>query len=51
MNVDKFEKEICIGDQAGLDFGQERNPDKQGFAALMERVPHPWPETESYERR
>jgi peptidyl-prolyl cis-trans isomerase A (cyclophilin A) len=25
---------ICIGDQAGLDFGEVRNSDKQGFAAF-----------------
>jgi len=25
---------ICIGDQPGLDYGQMRNPDKQGFAAF-----------------
>lgn len=25
---------ICIGDQPALDFGAERNPDKQGFAAF-----------------
>lgn len=25
---------ICIGDQPGLDFGEVRNPDKQGFAAF-----------------
>jgi len=25
---------ICIGDQPGLDFGETRNPDKQGFAAF-----------------
>jgi len=25
---------ICVGDQPGLDFGQSRNPDKQGFAAF-----------------
>ena len=25
---------ICIGDQAGLDYGEIRNPDKQGFAAF-----------------
>ncbi len=25
---------ICIGDQAGLDFGGRRNPDGQGFAAF-----------------
>jgi peptidyl-prolyl cis-trans isomerase A (cyclophilin A) len=25
---------ICIGDQPSLDFGGERNPDKQGFAAF-----------------
>jgi peptidyl-prolyl cis-trans isomerase A (cyclophilin A) len=25
---------ICIGDQPGLDFGQPRNPDQQGFAAF-----------------
>jgi peptidyl-prolyl cis-trans isomerase A (cyclophilin A) len=25
---------ICIGDQAGLDYGEVRNPDKQGFAAF-----------------
>lgn len=25
---------ICIGDQPGLDKGQPRNPDKQGFAAF-----------------
>jgi len=25
---------ICIGDQPGLDFGQSRNPDGQGFAAF-----------------
>lgn len=25
---------ICVGDQPGLDFGDVRNPDKQGFAAF-----------------
>lgn len=25
---------ICIGDQPGLDYGETRNPDRQGFAAL-----------------
>ena len=25
---------ICVGDQPGLDFGQPRNPDEQGFAAF-----------------
>jgi len=25
---------ICIGDQPGLDYGEIRNPDKQGFAAF-----------------
>ena len=25
---------ICIGDQPGLDYGQPRNPDMQGFAAF-----------------
>ena len=25
---------ICIGDQPGLDFGEVRNPDEQGFAAF-----------------
>lgn len=25
---------ICIGDQPGLDYGQSRNPDMQGFAAF-----------------
>jgi peptidyl-prolyl cis-trans isomerase A (cyclophilin A) len=25
---------ICVGDQPGLDFGNARNPDKQGFAAF-----------------
>lgn len=25
---------ICIGDQPGLDFGAERNPDRQGFAVF-----------------
>jgi peptidyl-prolyl cis-trans isomerase A (cyclophilin A) len=25
---------ICIGDQAGLDYGNVRNPDEQGFAAF-----------------
>lgn len=25
---------ICIGDQPGLDFGEIRNPDEQGFAAF-----------------
>ncbi len=25
---------ICIGDQPGLDYGQSRNPDGQGFAAF-----------------
>ncbi|MDH4107572.1 MAG: peptidylprolyl isomerase [Gammaproteobacteria bacterium] len=25
---------ICIGDQPGLDFGESRNPDMQGFAAF-----------------
>ncbi|MBL7113743.1 MAG: peptidylprolyl isomerase [Bacteroidales bacterium] len=25
---------ICVGDQPGLDFGGERNPDVQGFAAF-----------------
>jgi len=25
---------ICIGDQPGLDFGESRNPDLQGFAAF-----------------
>ena len=25
---------ICVGDQPGLDFGQSRNPDEQGFAAF-----------------
>ena len=25
---------ICIGDQPGLDYGESRNPDKQGFAAF-----------------
>ena len=25
---------ICIGDQPGLDFGEARNPDEQGFAAF-----------------
>lgn len=25
---------ICIGDQPGLDYGNERNPDRQGFAAF-----------------
>lgn len=25
---------ICIGDQPGLDYGETRNPDRQGFAAF-----------------
>lgn len=25
---------ICVGDQPGLDYGNSRNPDKQGFAAF-----------------
>jgi peptidyl-prolyl cis-trans isomerase A (cyclophilin A) len=25
---------ICIGDQPGLDYGNVRNPDQQGFAAF-----------------
>ena len=25
---------ICIGDQSGLDYGSENNPDKQGYAAF-----------------
>jgi peptidyl-prolyl cis-trans isomerase A (cyclophilin A) len=29
---------ICLGDQPGLDYGDVRNPDKQGFAAFGQVV-------------
>jgi peptidyl-prolyl cis-trans isomerase A (cyclophilin A) len=29
---------ICIGDQPGLDYGNVRNPDQQGFAAFGQVV-------------
>ncbi len=29
---------ICVGDQSGLDYGNSRNPDEQGFAAFGQVV-------------
>jgi peptidyl-prolyl cis-trans isomerase A (cyclophilin A) len=29
---------ICVGDQPGLDFGGQRNPDGQGFAAVGQAI-------------